>query len=129
MSSNLQIPYTPPVIVYVTTRVVLAMTPAEDDASSWYDSERPLAFSFVMPVMTSTAVVLSATRPALLAPAGAPRLAERVTPAGIALPMLAVILAVLWLVVTAQVLPEDVTLVGGLPGTAAVTAIVGEPVT
>jgi hypothetical protein len=50
-------------------------------------------------------------------------------PAGIALPMLAVIFAVLWLVVTAQVLPEDVALVGALPATAARMSSVGEPVT
>ena len=68
-----------------------------------------------MPVTTFTAVVPSAVRPVLVAPAGAVRLADSVSPAGIAEGMLAVIDAPVWLVVTDQVLPVDVTEVGALP--------------
>ena len=50
-------------------------------------------------------------------------------PVGMALAILAVILAVLWFVVTAQLFATDVTVVGALPATAAVMAIVGEPLT
>ena len=68
-----------------------------------------------MPVTTSTAAVPRAWSPALDAPEGAARFADRVTPEGIALPIEAVILAPVWLVVTAQVLPLEVTLVGAPP--------------
>src|ERR1041385_2438790 len=85
--------------------------------------------SFVMPVTMSTAVVPRAWRPALVPPDGAERLAERVTPVGIALPIEAVIFAPVWLVVTAQVLPDEVTLVGAPPATAAVMVIDGVPLT
>src|SRR5258708_14682902 len=94
--------YTPPVMVWVTTGVVEVITPADDVASSWYDSARPLAFSFVMPVTTSAAVVPKGTIPPLAAPGGATRCADNVRPVGMTVAMLAVILAVLWLVVTAQ---------------------------
>src|SRR5437588_7066994 len=105
------------------------MTPAAAVASSWYVRARPLEFNLVIPVTMSTAAVPSALMPALAAPAGAPRVAESVTPAGIATPMLAVIFAPVWLQVTAQVLPADVTLVGALPATAALMSMVGAPVT
>src|SRR6478736_5738726 len=110
-------------------RVVEVTTPAAEVASSWYERERPVAFSLVMPVTTSTAVVPRAWRPALVPPEGAARLAERVTPVGIVLPIEAVILAPLWLVVTAQVLPLEVTLVGAPPATAAEMVMDGVPVT
>src|SRR4051812_28763946 len=55
--------------------------------------------------------------------------AESVTPAGIAVGMLAVILAFVWLVVTAHVLPVDVTEVGAPPATAAEIARDGVPET
>jgi hypothetical protein len=41
---------------------------------------------------------------------------------------LAVTFAVLWLVVTAQECPDEVTVVGAFPATAAVIDIVGAPV-
>src|SRR5689334_21761211 len=53
--------------------------------------------------------------------------ADRVTPVGKADPMLAVILARVWLVVTAQVLPVEVAEVGAPPATAALIANVGVP--
>src|SRR5688572_23161366 len=55
--------------------------------------------------------------------------AESVTPAGIAEPMLAVIFAPDWFVVTDHVLPVDVAVVGAPPATAAETVRVGVPAT
>src|SRR4051812_35188443 len=56
-------------------------------------------------------------------------LADSVTPVGMADAMLAVILAPVWLVVTAHVLPVDVTEVGAPPATAAEMVRVGVPAT
>src|SRR6185436_5400746 len=82
-----------------------------------------------MPVTRSTAEVLSGWYPALVPPAGAPMSAESVTPDGRLDAMLAVIFAPVWLVVTAQVLPVEVTEVGAPPATAAVIVRVGVPAT
>src|ERR1035437_5076930 len=82
-----------------------------------------------MPVTTLTAPVPSAVRPVLVAPAGAVRLAERVKPTGMALAMLAVIEAVVWLVVTDHVLAADVTEVGALPAVAVLITRDGAPTT
>src|SRR6185295_4325959 len=79
-----------------------------------------------MPVTRSTEVVLSDCEPALEAPAGAVRLTESVTPVGIADPMLAVILAPVWLVVTAHV-AAAVALVGLLPAVAVLITSDGLP--
>src|SRR2546423_15480157 len=73
-----------------------------------------------MPVTTSAAVVLSAVRPALVAPAGAERFADNVSPAGIAELMLAVIFAPVWFVVTFHADDASMTVVGGLPAVAVV---------
>src|SRR2546425_582931 len=94
-------PYTPPRIVYVTTREVFAMTPAAEVASSWKVIVMPAWATLVTLVTMSVAPVPRGLSPALVAPAHGERFAERVTPVGIATLMLAVILAVLWLVVTA----------------------------
>src|SRR3954463_9084821 len=56
-------------------------------------------------------------------------LAESVTPVGIAVGMLAVILAPVWFVVTAHVLPVEVTEVGAPPATAAEMVSDGVPPT
>src|ERR1035437_6258788 len=85
--------------------------------------------SFVMPVTTFTAVVLSAMRPALVAPAGAVRIAERVKPAGMSLGMSAVIQAVLWVGVTDHELAAAGALVGALPAVAVLMTSEGAPVT
>ncbi len=61
----------------------------------------PLSFSGVIPVTTSTAVVLKASAPALVPPVGAARFAVKVVPAGMATPIDAVIFLVLSLVVMA----------------------------
>src|SRR6476620_5961999 len=80
-----------------------------------------------MAVTKSTATVVSGLNPALVAPAGAARLDERVTPVGMTVGMLAVILAPVWLVVTDHVAVALVMLVGPEPGVAVVTASVGAP--
>ena len=72
-------------------------------------------------------MVLSAVRPALVAPAGATRFADNVRPAGMLDAMLAVIFAPLWFVVTAHELLADVALVGALPATAVLMSSAGEP--
>ena len=90
---------------------------------------RPLSASFVMPVTRSTAVVLSDLAPALVAPVGAPSVAESVRPAVMLLLIEAVILAPVWFVVTAQVLPVDVADVGPEPATAVLMTSDGVPVT
>src|SRR6476659_4590672 len=77
----------------------------------------------------STATVLRDFAPALVAPAGAPIVAHRVRPAGMLLAIEAVILAPVWLVVTAQLLPADVAEVGALPGVALLITSDGVPVT
>src|SRR5687768_1020689 len=82
-----------------------------------------------MPVTRSTAVVLRPWYPALVAPVGLPMLAERVMPVGMTVGIEAVIFAELWLVVTAQVLPVEVTEVGAPPATAAEIARDGVPAT
>ena len=113
-------------IVYVTVRVVDAITPAAAVAASEYVTARGPSATFVIPVTRSTAVVLSEFEPALAAPVGAVRLTERVTPAGIAEPILAVIFAPDWFVVTAQV-AGAVTLVGLLPAAAVLMTSEGPP--
>src|SRR5689334_11241477 len=80
----------------------------------------------VMPVTTSTATVLSDCAPALVPPVGAVTLTVRVRPEGMAEPMLAVILAPVWLVVTAQVAPA-VALVGAEPAVAVLITSDGLP--
>src|SRR3954465_4698274 len=89
----------------------------------------PDCASLVIVVTMSTAVVLSVFAPALVAPAGAPIVAVSVSPAGMLLAIDAVILAPVWFVVTAQVLPLDVAEVGAPPATAAEMAMVGVPET
>jgi hypothetical protein len=74
-------------------------------------------------------VVPSVTVPALVAPAGAVRLAESVTPFGMAVGMLAEIFALVWFVVMAQVEVASETFVGPLPAVAAVMVSDGDPVT
>ena len=71
-------------IVYVTTRVAETTTPAAAVASSLYDTPSEPCASYVMPVTRSTAVALRARKPALVAPVGLDRFAERVSPADIA---------------------------------------------
>src|SRR5688572_575095 len=95
--------YVPPVIVYVTVRLVDATTPAAAVAASEYVTASEPCASRVILVTRSTAVVLSACEPVLVAPAGATRLTESVRPAGMLDPRLAVILAPVWFVVTAHV--------------------------
>ena len=55
-------------------------------------------------------------------------LAESVSPAGMAVGMLALIVQALWLVVTAQLFVAEVTEVGGLPGVALLITNDGTPV-
>src|SRR5689334_12483973 len=85
-----------------------------------------LCASLVIPVTTSTAVVLSVCAPALDAPVGAPRFTWSVRPAGMTDPMLAVIFAPVWLVVTDQV-AAAVALVGALPAVAVLITSDGLP--
>src|SRR5437762_3279211 len=80
-----------------------------------------------MPVTTSAATVLRAVRPALVAPAGAERFDDNVSPAGIAELMLAVIFAPVWFVVTFHDDDASMTVVGGLPAVAVVMASDGVP--
>src|SRR4051812_35657015 len=82
-----------------------------------------------MPVTRSTAEVLRDIYPALVPPVGLPMFAERVTPDGMFEAMLAVILAPVWFVVTAQVFPVEVAEVGAPPATAAEIVRVGVPAT
>src|SRR5436309_2790484 len=77
----------------------------------------------------SCATVLSVLAPPLVAPAGAPNVAERVRPAGMFDAMLAVIFAPVWFVVTAHELLADVAEVGALPAVAVLMISDGEPVT
>src|SRR5689334_7813084 len=84
--------------------------------------------SFVMPVTTSTAVAVRVVAPALEPPAGADMLTWSVRPAGIAVLMLAVILAPLWLVVTAHEAAAEAC-VGLLPAVAVLINSEGEPAT
>src|SRR5437773_11028975 len=79
-----------------------------------------------MLVTRSTAVVLSDNAPALDAPDGAERLTERVKPAGMFEPMLAVIFAPVWFVVTAHV-AAAVALLGLLPSVAVLITSDGLP--
>src|SRR3954469_2287801 len=85
--------------------------------------------SLVIVVTMSTAVVLRLFAPALVAPAGAPIVQLSVRPAGMLLAIEAVILAPVWFVVTAQVLPLDVAEVGALPALAVLMTRDGVPVT
>ena len=102
-------------------------TPAAGVASSWYDTPSAPCASLVMPVTRSTAVVLSDRKPALVAAAGATRLDDSVRPVGMFDAMLAVILAPVWLVVTAQEDVASVTLVGAEPAVAVVIVSDGAP--
>src|SRR5689334_21094666 len=88
----------------------------------------PDCASFVMPVTTSTAVVLRVCAPALEPPAGAVMLTWSVRPAGMAELMLAVIFAVLWFVVTAHVAAAEAC-VGLLPAVDVLMTSEGEPAT
>jgi len=112
--------------VYVTVRVVELTTPAAAVAASEYVTFKEPCAILVMLVTRSTAVVLSDCDPALLAPVGAVRFAESVTPAGIAEPMLAVIFEPVWFVVTAHV-AAAVALAGSLPAVAVFTTSEGLP--
>src|SRR3954470_7820562 len=85
--------------------------------------------SLVIVVTMSTATVLRVFAPALVAPAGAPIVQLSVRPAGMLLAIDAVILAPVWFVVTAQVLPLDVAEVGALPAEAVLMTSDGVPVT
>src|SRR5450432_1608278 len=88
----------------------------------------PAWATLVTLVTRSTAAVPRARKPTLVAPAGAAKLELSVRPATRAAGMLAVIFAVLWLVVTAQVAVASVTLVGAEPATAVVMVSDGAPV-
>src|SRR5437762_4690106 len=79
-----------------------------------------------MLVTRSTDVVLSDCEPAVEAPAGAARFTESVRPPGMLEPMLAVIFAPDWFVVTAHV-AAAVTLVGLLPAVAVLMTSEGLP--
>src|SRR4051794_409179 len=89
----------------------------------------PDCASLVMVVTMSSATVLRLCAPALVAPAGAPIVQLKVKPAGMLLAIDAVILAPVWLVVTAQVLPLDVAEVGAPPAAAVLMTSDGVPVT
>ena len=91
------------------------------DRFSWREVTKP-----IMVVDGETAVVLSDWAPALEAPAGAERLTLRVKPADMLEPMLAVILAPVWFVVTAHV-AAAVALVGLLPAVAVLITSEGLP--
>src|SRR4051812_37321589 len=80
-----------------------------------------------MPVTRSTAATSIGLRPALVAAAGAPRLTERVRPAGIEGGVLAGIFAPVWFVVTAQVEVVKVAGVGWLPAVAVLIVREGAP--
>src|SRR3954464_15737153 len=89
----------------------------------------PDCASLVIVVTMSTATVLRLFAPALVAPAGAPIVQLSVRPAGMLLAIDAVILAPVWFVVTAQLLPLDVAEDGALPAVAVLMTSDGEPVT
>ena len=105
--------------------VVVLLTPSNPTAQCGH-GETMVWASLVMPVTTSIAVVPRACEPALVAPAGAERFTSSVRPAGMAEPMLAVILAAVWFVVTAHVAPA-VALVGALPAVAVLITSDGLP--
>jgi len=114
-------------MVNVTVRLLDATTPAAAVALSVYVSDIAPWATFVMPVTTSVATVVSVVTPALAAPAGAVTFTVSVTPAGMLVLMRAVILAVDWFVVTAHV-ALAVASRGWLPATAAFTTSDGAPV-
>lgn len=116
----------PPVIVYVTVRLVEDTTPAAAVALSEYETAMPLCACFVMPVMTSTAVVLKVCEPALAPTEGALTFTDSARPLGMFEPMLAVIFAPVWLVVTAHV-PAAVALEGSEPAVAVLITSDGLP--
>ena len=86
----------------------------------------PLCACFVMPVTTSTAVVLSDCAPVLEPTEGALTLTDSDRPLGMFEAMLAVILAPVWFVVTAHV-PEAVASVGFDPAVAVLITSEGLP--
>src|SRR3954470_20068350 len=89
----------------------------------------PDCASLVIVVTMSTATVLRVFAPALVAPAGAPIVQLSVRPASMLLAIDAVILAPVWFVVTAHVLPLEVAEVGALPAVAVLMTSDGVPVT
>src|SRR4051812_6142665 len=89
----------------------------------------PDCASLVITVTTSTATVESDLAPALVAPVGAARVVHSVRPVGMFVLIAAVTFAVLWFVVTAQVLVAEVTDDGPEPAVAVLITSDGEPVT